>query len=93
MAQLTIRLQINPDTGKKDLIVALRSDEDALPHEHEQLHQQLVERLLEGGVLRADEVGQVVIEREEVSPQPQAAERREGGGSDDRRSLDNQLEH
>ena len=65
MAEMTIRLRINPETGKKDIVVGLRSDEDALPHEHEQHHRQLVNKLIEGGVLRAGEAGNVVIEREE----------------------------
>ena len=34
MAEMTIRLRVNPETGKKDIIINLRSDEDALPHEH-----------------------------------------------------------
>ena len=36
MAEMTIRLECDPVTGKKDIIVSLRSDEDALPQEHEQ---------------------------------------------------------
>ena len=38
MPEMTIRLQIDPATGKKNIVVSLRSDEDALPHEHEQQH-------------------------------------------------------
>jgi hypothetical protein len=70
MAEMTIRLRINPETGKKDIIVSLSSDEDALPQEHEQQHRALVDRLLEGGVLAAAELGQVVVEREEEEKQP-----------------------
>jgi hypothetical protein len=47
MAQLTIRLRCDPTTGKKDIIISLRSDEDTLPQEHEQQHRELVERILE----------------------------------------------
>jgi hypothetical protein len=65
MAEMTIRLQCDPETGKKDIIVTLRSDEDALPHEHEQQHRALVEKLVEGGLLAAGEVGRIVVEREE----------------------------
>lgn len=75
MAEMTIRLQCDPVTGKKDIIVSLRSDEDALPHEHEQQHRALVERLIEGGIVKAGEVGKVVVEREEETgvetPSPQ----------------------
>ncbi len=64
MAEMTIRLRCDPETGKKDIIISLRSDEDALPHEHEQMHQQLVEKLLNGGIIAAAELGQVIVERE-----------------------------
>lgn len=65
MAEMTIRLQYDPETGKKDIIVTLRSDADLLPHEHEQQHRALVERLIEGGLITADELGQVIVSREE----------------------------
>ncbi|MFT5525672.1 MAG: hypothetical protein ACI9HK_003642 [Pirellulaceae bacterium] len=65
MAEMTIRLRIDPETGKKDIIVSLRSDEDLLPHEHEQQHKQLVEKLIEGGLIGAGEVGNLIVEREE----------------------------
>ena len=67
MAEMTIRLRVNPETGKKDIVVALRSDDDALPHEHEQQHRQLVDKLIEGGLVSAGEVGDVVVEREDES--------------------------
>lgn len=70
MAEMTIRLRINPETGKKDIIVSLRSDEDALPQEHEQQHRALVDRLVEGGLLSAAETGKVIVEREEEEKQP-----------------------
>ena len=64
MAEMTIRLQTDPQTGRKNIIVSLRSDEDLLPHEHEQQHRALVEKLIEGGVLSADQAGKVIVERE-----------------------------
>ena len=69
MAEMTIQLRINPETGKKDIIVSLSSDEDALPHEHEQQHRQLVDKLVEGGLLSAADAGDVIVEREEEQPQ------------------------
>ena len=69
MAEMTIQLRINPETGKKDIIVSLSSDEDSLPHEHEQKHRQLVDKLVEGGLLSAAEAGEVIIEREEEQQQ------------------------
>ena len=72
MAEMTIQLRIDPETGKKDIVVSLRSDEDALPHEHEQQHKQLVDKLIEGGALKADEVGKVIVERVEDEAHPNA---------------------
>jgi hypothetical protein len=59
MAELTIHLRRDPETGKQDIIVTLKSDEDALPHEHEQQHRQMVEKLL-----GKENVGKVIVERE-----------------------------
>ena len=70
MPEMTIRLQIDPATGKKNIVVSLRSDEDALPHEHEQQHRALVEKLIQGGIIKASELGQIIVEREEETPAP-----------------------
>jgi hypothetical protein len=70
MAEMTIRLQRDPATGKQNIIVTLRSDEDALPHEHEQQHRALVDRLIEGGILKAGEAGKVIVERGEEEKEP-----------------------
>jgi len=70
MPEMTIRLRCDPNTGKKDIVVSLRSDEDALPHEHEQKHKALVEKLIQGGLLKASEIGQVVVEREQPETEP-----------------------
>jgi len=64
MAEMTIRLRCDPQTGKRDIIVQLHSDADALPHEHEQLHRALVEKLVNGGILKAGEAGKLIVERE-----------------------------
>ena len=72
MAEMTIRLRVDPATGKKDIVVSLSSDADALPHEHEQQHRALVEKLIRGGLLQASEVGQIVVERVEEQPAPAA---------------------
>ncbi len=72
MAEMTIHLQIDPATGKKNIVVSLRSDEDALPHEHEQRHRNLVEKLIQGGIVKASELGKIIVEREEETPTPSA---------------------
>jgi hypothetical protein len=73
MAEMTIRLRCDPATGKKDIVISLRSDEDALPQEHEQRHRALVEKLIDGGLLKAGELGQIVVEREQPEGRPAAA--------------------
>jgi hypothetical protein len=72
MAQMIISLRCDPVTGKKDIVVKLHSDPDALPMEHEQQHRALVDRLIEGGVVKASEVGKGVVERQEEEKAPAA---------------------
>jgi hypothetical protein len=72
MAEMTITLRCDPATGKKNIVVTLRSDEDTLPQEHEQLHRRIVDKLIHGGILQATEVGRLVVEREEKEAQPAA---------------------
>jgi hypothetical protein len=72
MAEMTIRFLPDPQTGKKNIIITLRSDEDALPHEHEQQHRVLVEKLINKGLVKAEELGEVVVTREEEQAQPAA---------------------
>lgn len=72
MAEMTIQLKIDPVTGKKDIIIGMRSDDDALPHEHEQQHARLVEKLIEGGIVKASELGKIIVEREEEAGTPEA---------------------
>jgi len=67
MAELTIRLIPDPDTGKKNIIISLKGDEDAMPHEHEQAHRSLVEKVL-GGIKDKAEVGTITVEREAEKP-------------------------
>ncbi len=64
MAELTIRLRRDPQTGKQDIVISLRSDDDALPHEHEQMHRELVEK-----IIGKENVGKVIVERE-PGPEP-----------------------
>lgn len=89
MAEMTIRLQTDPVTGRKNIIVGLRSDEDMLPHEHEQQHRALVDKLIEGGVLSAAQVGKVIVQREAGAGVDQVAE--EPMGQAERNSVDQSL--
>ncbi|MFO0937210.1 MAG: hypothetical protein U0798_11930 [Gemmataceae bacterium] len=63
MALMTIRLLRNPNTGKQTVVVKLDSEPDALPIEHEQLHRELVEKLVGKGI-NVEDLGEIVIERE-----------------------------
>ena len=68
MAQMTIMLRRDPNSGKQNIIVKLDSDADALPHEHEQMHRQLVQKLTG---LKPEDMGEVIVERE---PEAQPSE-------------------
>lgn len=70
MAEMTIRLIPDPVTGKKNIIISLHSDEDALPIEHEQQHRLLAEKLINGGLVKAQELGKITVEREEDEKEP-----------------------
>ena len=72
MAEMTIRFLPDPSTGKKNIIITLRSDEDALPHEHEQQHRALVEKLINKGLIKAEELGEITVTREEEQGEPAA---------------------
>lgn len=70
MAEVVIRLRIDPESGKKDIVITMHSDEDALPHEHEQQHRAIVDKLIHGGIVKASELGQIVVERAEKETIP-----------------------
>lgn len=72
MAEMTIRMIPDPKTGKKNIIISLHGDEDALPHEHEQAHRAIVDKLLGKAKIKATEIGQITIEREQDEKQPAA---------------------
>lgn len=67
MADLIIRLVVDPETGKKNVVIGYESDSDALPMEHEEEHRRLVDQLIEGGALSEAELGRVIIERDQDS--------------------------
>lgn len=64
MAELVIHLQIDPETGKKNLLIEYESDSDMLPIEHEEEHRRLVDQIVEGGMVKAEDLGKVVIKRD-----------------------------
>lgn len=50
MADLILRLRVDPATGKRELVIDYTSDADALPIEHEQAHREAAERVIDGGL-------------------------------------------
>jgi FtsH ternary system domain X3-analog len=72
MAEMQIHLRRDPQTGKQNIIIKLESDPDALPHEHEQMHRRLVEKLIGKGLLQAEDLGEIIVEREQTEKAPPA---------------------
>jgi len=70
MPEMTIRLICDKQTGKKNIIISLHGDEDALPHEHEQMHRAIVDKVMGKGLVKAQELGQVIVERQEEEKAP-----------------------
>lgn len=71
MAEMLILLRRDPQTGKQNIIIKLQSDPDALPHEHEQMHRKLVEKVI-GKNIQAEDLGEIIIEREPAEKAPPA---------------------
>jgi hypothetical protein len=76
VGDITIRFKMNVETGKKDIVVEYEADDDALPHEHEKRHKEIVEQLVGKGLLAAEEAGEVHVERLKGKP----AKAKEQGG-------------
>jgi len=77
MATLTLRLETDPATKKKNIWVKYESDSDALPMEHEEAHRKIVAALIAGGTVKAEDMGNVVIEREGVVTVVKEGEKKE----------------
>ena len=81
MPELTIRLEVDAKTGKKNVTIKYESEDDALPMEHEDEHRRLVNQLIHKGMVDAEEVGKIVVKRGdnveevELEPNTQSGER------------------
>ena len=64
MAEVTIRLRHNPETGERELVVAYESESDSLPFEHERDHRGTLEELLGASVAKLQEAAEVSREAE-----------------------------
>jgi hypothetical protein len=62
MPSARIRLEIDPVTSKRTVVITYESDADALPHEHEEAHRALVKKLFEGGLAKTGDT--IRVERE-----------------------------
>lgn len=62
MASATLKLSVDPATGKRTITISYSSDADALPHEHEEAHRQVVEKLFEGGIAKPGDT--IVVARD-----------------------------
>ncbi len=69
MAEVTLRLRVDPATGKREIVVDYSSDADALPIEHEDEHRRLAGSVVDGG-LRS---GKVTVTREQATAAAVAA--------------------
>ena len=63
MSNIKIHIRINHETGLRDVFIEYESDADALPIEHEQRHMEIVHELVDSGVIKADEVGEINVTR------------------------------
>ncbi|MBM4095387.1 MAG: hypothetical protein ACKO9Z_18435 [Planctomycetota bacterium] len=63
MAEMTIRLRVNPVTGRHEVKVDLESDSDALPHEHEEMHRALLAKLVGAGLVPGDGTADLTVTR------------------------------
>jgi hypothetical protein len=64
VAELVLRLRVDPATGRREVVVDYHSDSDALPIEHEDEHRRLAGKVVEGGLSS----GQVDVSREPEAP-------------------------
>ena len=71
----TLRLSVDPTTGKRTITISYTSDADALPHEHEDAHREVVEKLFEGGIAKPGDT--IVVEREGSGQQGDGQQREE----------------
>jgi hypothetical protein len=70
MAELVLRLRVDPVTGKRELVIDYASDADALPIEHEDEHRRLANAVVDGG-LRSDKLN--VTREQDATAAPEAS--------------------
>jgi hypothetical protein len=68
MAELVLRLRVDPVTGRREVVIDYSSDSDALPIEHEEEHRRLAGKVVDGGLGNE----RVVVSRETEAPATEA---------------------
>ena len=58
MADLILRLRVDPVTGRREIVIDYTSDSDALPMEHEEEHRRLADKVVDGGLTQRRGHGQ-----------------------------------
>ena len=85
MPNLTIRLEVDPVSRRRTIVVSYQSDPDALANEHEEDHRAIVQKLVEGGLISAEDAGSVRVERAAAGEVAAAEPTRE---TDERRAIE-----
>ena len=70
MAELTISLRRDGPAGRLSIRIGYRADADAIPHEHELLHRQLVKQLFPALEIIDDKHAAVRVQREKPAQEP-----------------------
>jgi hypothetical protein len=73
-SELTLRLRVDPTTGRREVVVDYTSDADALPYEHENEHRRLAGKVVEGGL----DGGKLEVTRPSEEPAAQVPEGEQG---------------
>jgi hypothetical protein len=68
MAELVLRIRVDPATGRRELVIDYASDADALPMEHEEEHRRLAGQVVDGGLAS----GKVAVTRASEAPAVEA---------------------
>jgi len=63
MGEIKIHFSFNRKSGRTDLTIDYASDASTMPHEHEERHEEIVEQLIEGGVIRREDIGNIEVKR------------------------------
>ena len=80
MADITIRMIYNKETGKNDIVIEYESDDDVLWKEHEQEHEKIVEKVLGQKLKEMKNIGEITIERVKATKVVQEDKKTPQGG-------------